>query len=177
MILRQGQRIRLWGSFFAWQCGKERQKHLRRTPQTPKTRTSAWPGQSTCVSTYAEAGKAALKKFDRPSLRRSRCLGGLTRHRRGQKDAVPRALEGFRQPPEEERDLMESMVGVPHRNLQKRLLVLLSNSARRSNVPQPSLPEAEEKQFDCLVSWWKQHGDKVTLRDPWMRVLEQQKVD
>jgi hypothetical protein len=69
------------------------------------------------------------------------------------------------------------MARVPHGNLQKRVLVLLSNSARAGNVPQPSLPEAEGEQFDSLVDWWKRHGAMAVLHDPWVRLLEKQKVD
>jgi len=39
------------------------------------------------------------------------------------------------------------------------------------------LPEEEAKHFDYLGGWWKQHGDKVVLGDPWLKLLEKQKVD
>jgi hypothetical protein len=69
------------------------------------------------------------------------------------------------------------MDGVPHRNLQKRVLVLLSNSAHAGGVPQPSLPEDDARRLEYLARWWKAHGEKVVLRDPWLGVLEKQKID
>ncbi len=66
---------------------------------------------------------------------------------------------------------------VPHRNLQKRVLVLLSNSARASGVPQPAPPGQPPSSFDSLLAWWKKHGDTLVLSDPWLGILEQQKVD
>ena len=70
-----------------------------------------------------------------------------------------------------------SMAEVPHRNLQKRVLVLLSNSARASGVPQPAPPGQPPSSFDSLLAWWKKHGDTLVVSDPWLPILEQQKVD
>jgi hypothetical protein len=52
--------------------------------------------------------------------------------RRGDKSAIPRALEVFAV------EGPTNMAGVPHRNLQKRLLVLLSNSAHKNGITQPA---------------------------------------
>ena len=69
------------------------------------------------------------------------------------------------------------MAEVPHRNLQKRVLVLLSNSARASGVPQPAPADQSPSSFDSLLAWWKKHGDTMVVSDPWLQVLERQKVD
>jgi hypothetical protein len=58
-----------------------------------------------------------------------------------------------------------------------RLLVLLSNSARASGAPQPAAPGQLVPSFDSLLAWWKKHGDKLVVIDPWLRILEKQKVD
>ena len=69
------------------------------------------------------------------------------------------------------------MSGVPHGNLQKRVLVLLSNAAQAGGVPQPALPKAESERWEYLNGWWKEHGAKSVLRDPWLKALDAQKVD
>ena len=69
------------------------------------------------------------------------------------------------------------MAEVPHRNLQKRVLVLLSNSAQAGGVPQPAPPGQPPSSFDTLLAWWKKHGDALALNDPWLGILERQKVD
>lgn len=162
------------GSYFAWRCGKERRKHLSTLlgAKDPFVRVA---GAVYLCFEDAESGMAALKGLT--SLEGDPGVwAALTLARRGQKDAVPRPLEVFRAPPEEE-SVRSGMADVPHRNLQKRLLVLLSNAARAGNVPQLSLPKEEKQQMDYLTDWWRQHGGQVVLRDPWMKILEEQKVD
>ena len=34
-----------------------------------------------------------------------------------------------------------------------------------------------ETSFDVLLTWWTTHGDKLVLTDPWLGILEKQKVD
>ena len=97
--------------------------------------------------------------------------------RRGHKDAVARGLEVFRELAPADRQSPGSMESVPHRNLQKRVLVLLSNSARAGGAPQPAPPGQAPSSFDSLVTWCKKHGDKLVLRDPWLGILEKQKID
>jgi hypothetical protein len=103
---------------------------------------------------------------------------------RGDNSAVPRTLEVLSTPGN------SNMEGVPHRNLQKRLLVLLSNSADRSGIPQPSSPPGESdadseaqlsklqtKTFEYFRSWWQANQREIVLSDPWADILEKQKVD
>jgi hypothetical protein len=163
------------GSYFAWRCGSDRKKHLTRLLEANDPFVRVAGAVYLCYED-AEMGTAALKKFTRlegdPGV-----WAALTLARRGHADAVPRALEVFRELPADQKENQFGMAGVPHRNLQKRVLVLLSNSARAGGVPQPRLPESEEKQFADLIEWWKRHGDRVVLSDPWLKVLERQKVD
>ena len=101
----------------------------------------------------------------------------LTLARRGHKDAVPRALEVFRRPVPGARSSQAPMATVPHRNLQKRVLVLLSNSAHASGAPRPEKTMNAANSFESLLTWWKTHGDKLVLDDPWLPILEKQKID
>jgi hypothetical protein len=164
------------GSYFAWQCGQDRRKHLASLAEAKDPFIRVAGAVYLCFEDL-EAGTAALK--------RTTALEGdpgswaaLTRARRGHKDAVPRALEVFRELAPAEREFEGvSMAAVPHHNLQKRVLVLLSNSARASGVPQPVPPGQSTSSWNSLLAWWKKHGDSLVLHDPWLGILEQQKVD
>jgi hypothetical protein len=90
---------------------------------------------------------------------------------------VPRVLEVFREPAQGQPPTEASMAQVPHRNLQKRVLVLLSNCAKAAGAPQPVPPGQETSSFDSVLDWWNGHGEKIVLDDPWFAILEKQKVD
>ncbi len=49
--------------------------------------------------------------------------------------------------------------------------VLLSNSAKASGVPLPQEGGTE------VEAWWREHGEKVRIHDPWLEMLDEQKVD
>lgn len=100
--------------------------------------------------------------------------------RRGRKPAMLRALELFTSPGP------SNMEGVPHKNLQRRLIVLLSNSAATSGAPEvENRLEAYERNGDGNFSevaryyreYWDQHGDAITLADPWLEHCALRKVD
>jgi hypothetical protein len=162
------------GSYFAWRCGKDRRKHLASLSQARDPFIRAAGAVYLCFEDF-DAGTAALKRTTTADGDPG-AWAALTLARRGHKDAVPRALEVFRDlaPAGQEGVGMEE---VPHRNLQKRVLVLLSNSARASGVPQPAPPGQPASSFDSLLAWWKKHGDRLVVKDPWLGILEQQKVD
>ena len=162
------------GSYFAWRCGKDRQKHLAAVSgaKDPFIRVA---GAVYLCFEDAEAGTAALKRMTAVDGDAG-AWAALTLARRGHKDAVPRALEVFRDLAPADRHSLGTMADVPHRNLQKRVLVLLSNSARAGGAPQPA-PGQPASSFDSLLNWWKKHRDKLVLNDPWLGILEKQKVD
>jgi hypothetical protein len=163
------------GSFFAWQCGVDRPKHLRELLKATDPFIRVAGAVYLCFED-AEAGITELRKLT--SLEGDPGVwAALALARRGQKTAVPRVLEVFRELPKEVKEAQSGMAGVPHGNLQKRALVLLSNSAHAGNVPQFSLPEKSEEQFDYLVRWWRDNGDRVIMTDPWSQLLEKQKID
>jgi hypothetical protein len=162
------------GSYFGWRCGKDRQRHFKSLLKAKEPFIRVAAAVYLCFED-SKAGVAALEKLT--ALKGDAGVwAALTLARRGRKDAIPRALEVFRQLPGE-KELLGRMDFVPHYNLQKRLFVLLSNSARTSKLPQPSVPEDIEKKLDYAVSWWKQYRNKVDLADPWMKTLEKQKID
>ena len=101
---------------------------------------------------------------------------------RGEKATMIKAIELIAVP----RDY--SRRAAIHDNLIKRLLVLLSNVAAQSGIPQPPAPAkeyAESQENDAILAqfaedlktWWRTHEDKIVLRDPWLELLEKQKVD
>jgi hypothetical protein len=163
------------GSYFAWKCGRDRATHLAALTKAVDPFVRVAGAVYLCFEDL-DAGTAALKKLT--------ALDGdpgawaaLTLARRGDKDALPRALRVFRDPPPGPPAERTGMSGVPHGNLQKRVLVLLSNAAQAGRAPQPAVPKAEGEQWEYLAGWWKDHGGKAVLRDPWLKALEKQKVD
>jgi hypothetical protein len=124
-----------------------------------------------------EAGLAALRRLEALEGTPG-AWAALTRARRGHKDAVERALEVFIS------DVF-GMAGELNRNLQRRLLVLFSNSARASGLAQPDLRRnrrgaasgANRELFDSLHQWWRENREQIELRDPWLPDLAGQKID
>ena len=171
------------GSYFAWKCGGNRAVHLRALSHArdPFIRTA---GAVYLCFEDKQAGMTALRSLQAVPGDAG-VWAALNLARRGDKTAMPRALRVFEAPGE------SNMEGVPHRNLQKRVLVLLSNSAKKSAMPQPLAnfqpPQSDEEEdsenrhaqklSSHIRAWWKQHEQKIELHDPWLPILEQQKVD
>ena len=159
------------GSYFSWRCGKQRKKHLTGLIKA-KDLYIRVAGAVYLTMEDRKAGVAALRRLARlpgdPGA-----WAALNLARRGDKAAMPRALKLF-----SHKVSPGGMAGVPHRNLQKRLLVLLSNAACKAGVKQP-LPTAylPPKPYGPLLAWWKRHQAKLVLEDPWLKVLEKQKMD
>jgi hypothetical protein len=123
-----------------------------------------------------KVGREALKKLTDLPLEPG-AWAALALARRGDKTAVPRVLELF--------DRMRDFGSVPNLfnvNLRLNAQVLLSNSALKSDVPQPpraapNRPWGHEVDYDELSAWWRQHSAKITLHDPWLDTLSKQKID
>ncbi len=174
-------------SYFAVRCGKDRKAHFTTLLKARDGYIRVGAGVYLCFEDE-KAGIAALKRLAQ--------LGGepgagaaLPLVRRGRKAFMPRALTVF---PPYRRESVSGMETVPHRNLQERLKVLLSNTAKASGLPQPyrSLsyvrpPKTEtapartweEQRYDDYVKWWKEHEEKAIMHDPWMPILAKQKID
>jgi hypothetical protein len=167
------------GSYFGWRCGKDRAKHLRTLfgARDPYIRVA---GAVYLCFENRELGTAKLKEFSRlegdPGV-----WAALNLARRGEKAYVSRALEVFATTGE------AGMAGVPHGNLQKRVLVLLSNTAKKNGLPRPDFPQSASsaeatdaymrRVYESLRSWWNTHQDNASLYDPWLPLFEEQKVD
>jgi len=169
------------GSYFAWKCGEDRKKHLQALTEAKDDYIRV------AAATYLtfeddELGRGYLRKLmgleGDPGV-----WAALNLVRRGEKAAMPRALEVFNTVKE------GGMDGAFHRNLQKRLKVLLSNSCRVTGIPMPDIKlgsvfeagrwrnlspqEAQEKN----LMWWSEHKDALIISDPWLAELAKQKVD
>jgi hypothetical protein len=164
------------GSHFAWRCSGNRKGNLSTllAARDPFIRVA---GAVYLCFEDRELGLHKLKEFSQleadPGV-----WAALNRARRGDKSAIPRALEVL------STSGAENMAGVPHQNLQKRLIVLLSNAARASGVDQPisrSIDYEDERDvkkiYDLYKAWWEVNADRLVVSDPWLPLLEEQKVD
>lgn len=126
------------------------------------------------------------EKGGRAALRTMTALPGdagawaaLTLARRGDQDAVPRALELLRDSGPYGSDDM------PHRVLRKQLIELFSNSAAPAHVrlPLPWSPEYSVYEtdppdlFDRYTNWWRENRARIRLRDPWLLLLAAKRAD
>lgn len=174
----------LIGSYFAWQCGKDRDQNLRTllSAQDPFIRVA---GAVYLTFEDRDFGFSKLQELMElpgdPGV-----WAALNLASRGNKNAVERALEVF-----STAGARGHMSSVPHENLQLRLLILLSNSAAASKLEQPR-PSVNEPGYDAseevyksyvenvrryYTGWWQANKDKITLSDPWRETLDKQKVD
>jgi len=172
------------GSYFAWKCNENRKKHMVKLldAENPYIRVAG------AVYLCFEDEKLGVKKLRKLTKLKSDpgVWAAINLVRRGDKSAMPRAMEVF--------DEMGSsnMAGVPHGNLQKRLLVLISNSCAFSGIPMPKLKFGEKdpvnRQLDKRyitpeqakthnMEWWHANKDKIIINDPWLQMLTEQKVD
>lgn len=163
------------GSFFAWRCTRNRAGYLRRLTRAkdPYVRVA---GAIYLSFENEPEGVRALREF--MSLPGDPgALAALNLARRGSKEAASRALDCFLRVPD------PTVYDRLHRNLQKRLLVLLSNSAAGSGVPQPGrwgYVEDQDEQLrvhENLVDWWNTNSAKLVLRDPWLDEWKRQKIE
>lgn len=164
------------GSFFAWRCSDDRIPLLSKLAKSAK-------------DDYVRVAAAVYLTFDDEEagitqLNELKNLPGdpgawaaLTLARRGDKAAVPRLLEVL------STHGQKNMTGAKHRNLQKRVLVLLSNSCAANNIPFPKLGGIDTNRWEAEghtrapLAWWLDNQDKITLHDPWLPMLIEQKVD
>ena len=167
------------GSYYAKNCARNRVENFKKLLGAK----DAFVRVAAAVYLLFEDKSAGLE-----GLKRMSALPGdpgawaaLVLAERGDKEALPRALEMLSTTGE------LNMAGAPHRNLQKRLAVLLSNSAMASHIDQPpnlSEFDAETESakhqmgvYEAYRNWWNSCQKKITLTDPWLETLDKQKVD
>lgn len=166
----------VFGSFFAVISEKNRKEFFIKLLKAKNDYIKTSAAVYLCFEDKKQ-GLTALKKLIQlkgdPGV-----WAALTLARRGDSSAVPRLLKAFQSVPEYTGGGMNE---VPHRNLQKRILILLSNSANFSKVPQP--PEMNYRENDnnayykLLIKWWNTHKSKIKLIDVWATELDKQKID
>ncbi len=165
------------GSYFAYRCGKDRRRHLTTLlgARDPYVRVAA--AVYLCFESEAQGKQALARLTGLPGD--AGAWAALTLSRRGDKSAMPRALQVL-----QEREPF-GMAGVPHRNLQKRVMELISNSASMSRIAlrnnwNPEYWTEETVAFAIyaeVYGWWQANVDRITLHDPWLEVLAAKKID
>jgi hypothetical protein len=171
------------GSWFGHFCKKDRAINLMTllSAKDPFIRVAA-----AIYLTFDDepaANKALAKLSDLPGD--AGAWAALRRARSGDSRALQRALQVLSDPGE------DNMAEATHRNLQKRVLELLSNSAAAAGLPQPPSRTTDEEDGDeedaqdagqpslseRVLRWWANNKDRVTPVDPWLPELSSQKVD
>ncbi len=155
------------GSLFAWKCGRDRKKHLARLliARDDYVRVT---GAVYLTFEDKQMGLKYLREFMSLKAEPGR-WAAVNLARRGDMRAMDAAVMACG-------DLKSGtgMVEVPGRNLSKRVLILLSNSAKHSGIDQAKLLERDPK---SIKAWWKENRSALTIHDPWLEVLTRQKVD
>ena len=159
------------GSYFCFKCGKERAKNLECLLGATENGIKVSAAVYLCFEDAAKGEKALREYTKLPG--RAGGWAALTLARRGHKDQMERLLQLIGE------EAKGGMEGEPVEQLQIRVLELLSNSAAASGVEQPPLgPKPKEATHEELLrAWWKSHGDKIALADPWAKELAVRKVD
>lgn len=179
------------GSAFAAFCGADRATHLRTLLDAGDPMIRAAGAVYLAFEDEAEAS-AALRNIAQLEGDAG-AWAALNLARRGDKAALDRALELLDSPG------ATGMEGVPHQNLQRRLVVLLSNSAAACGAPPIEnridecfavpkdprflldLPLPPGNPFSRVASYyqdyWRNYGDAITPVDPWLDHCRRVKID
>ncbi len=164
------------GSYAIWRCGGDRKAFVTQLLTARESFIQVAGAVYLCFEDL-EMGKKYLKDFQTLEGT-SGSWAALNLARRGDKSAMPRALEMLAS------NGPDHMAGVPHRNLQKRLIVLLSNSAKASGlilVDTSDMDQAMRIPLDDLhaklTTWWTANQKNIVIHDPWLPHCEAQKVD
>ena len=173
------------GSYFGWKCGKNRKKNLTTLVEANNDFIRV-AGAVYLTFEDAELGERYLRELTElkgdPGV-----WAALNLVRRGEKSAMPRALEVL------DTIGQGGMAGVPHGNLQKRLLVLLYNSCKAGQIDKPDVrlvpdPDYFDGDKESLLRiakdirernlvWWNEHQDIIRINDPWFNDLRERKID
>jgi hypothetical protein len=163
------------GSFFGWRCGRDRATHMRRLLKAKDPYVRVAGAIYLSFEDESEGVRALRKLMDLPGD--PGAWAALNLARRGDKTGAARALDSFLRFP---RPTVSDLL---HLNLQKRLLVLFSNSADGSHVPQPPAWRYVRNQddqllvYETLARWWKEYEARLVLRDPWFEDWKRQRIE
>lgn len=163
------------GSFFGWRCGRDRALNLRRLLRAKDPYVRVAGAIYLGFEDETEGVRALREAMNLPGD--PGAWAALNLARRGDKKAAARALDSFL--------LLSGPTSSdkPHRNLQKRLLVLFSNSAAASGVLQPErwrYVQDQEEQLrvhEDLVKWWNANASTIVLKDPWFDEWKRLKIE
>jgi len=164
------------GSYFAYHCGRDRKSIHRRLLDAldPSVRVA---GAVYLAMEDSVEGPQALRRLSSlegfPGAWAATALAS-----RGDKDAAERALDAFDLPVSYEE-------GHYTTGLMARVLVLLSNSASVSRLPQPPYDFAlfspgaphHRNAVKAIRKWWKRVRRDIRIWDPWLVRFDQQGVD
>ncbi len=162
-------------SAFAFYCKTDRENQFNKLYKKGKDPYVRTAGAVFLSFENEKAGLAALKKCATfkgdPGA-----WAALNLLRRGDKSAMPRALALFKDPVDS-----ATMRGVPHRNLQHRLIAFIANSCAASSMPIPKALEwngwEANTHYKELLKWWESNQELFTPHDPWFAELAAQKID
>ncbi len=169
-------------SYFCWRCGGDRPSQLRKLLNAREPYIRVTGAVYLCIENRSE-GMEHLRRFmdleGEPGI-----LAALNLCRRGFKPAVPRMLDVLKSPafgPYGQEIVDQSFI-----NLRSRVTELISNTVQFNNLPLPEILtrrngediESWQRRYHLAVlSWWNTHQDKAQLHDPWLPLLEAQKID
>jgi len=165
------------GSYLSWKCEGDRARHLRTLcrARDPFVRVAG------AIYLSFEEKEEGLRQ-----LREMTYLDGdpgawaaLSLARWGDKSSVARALEVFRT------GSGASVAGGFHRELQKRILILLSRSAQTSHISQPGLwsvdmfnaDRCQAQIFQYYRDWWDRNQRRLSLRDDSLTLSVKSRVE
>ncbi len=161
------------GLYFAWKCGRNRKINLK---ELTKAKDDHIRVAAAVYLSFEdeELGKKYLKEFINlkgdPGV-----WAALTLVRYGDKSAMPRVLEVFSSKKSSDYNYI----------LQNRILVLLSNSCKKSGIPMHEIKHGSDGRHGLSsdelrkvnLEWWNANKDKFIINDPWFAYLRNKKID
>lgn len=172
---------------FCWNCGKDREAQFTKLQKAQDPFVRVMAAIYLCFENK-ESGLTHLKACSQLPGDEG-AWAALTLARRGDKEALSRALQVFS--PDEQAERATYNRTNLHYILQQRLMILLSNSAHAGGLPAPPSfdnysiyypefgagVEARSLLLKALSKWWAEHSDAILLHDPWLDVLDKAKRD
>lgn len=157
------------GSYFGMKCKDDRLENLTKLLKAKNDYIKVAAAVYLSLDGDSQ-GLESLKKFK--TLKKDPGIwASLTLARRGDKKALEYSLAAF------SREKDGAMHGTLLSYLKLRILVLLSNSAAKSKIPQPPHGTYRKVNYKLLKAWWRKHRDDIEIYDPWLPQLVEQKVD